>query len=252
MQRFLSFFLLLVFMEQVKRVVIKDNKQFYWKSKDLHTQLGVIKENDLKTKNNVESHSGNTFQVFDANFLDQLHKIKRGPAVIIPKDAALIVYFSGIDNKSKVLDAGAGCGVLSASLARVAKEVISYEKREDFFKIAEANFKFLDVKNVKLKLKDVYEGIDEKNLDAVTLDLPEPWRALVHVEKVLKNGGTLITYLPTTVQVQEVVEKALEHSFIYVMTFETLMREWHVEGKKVRPKSQMLGHTAFISVFRKI
>ncbi|MBI4447964.1 tRNA (adenine-N1)-methyltransferase, partial [Candidatus Woesearchaeota archaeon] len=88
-------------------------------------------------------------------------------------------------------------------------------------------------------------------LDLITLDLPEPWRVLKHAEESLKNGCYLITYLPTIVQVQTLVEEAKKFSFFHEKTLETMEREWIVDGRKVRPKNLMVAHTAFITFLRK-
>ena len=106
--------------------------------------------------------------------------------------------------------------------------------------------KFLQIDNVELKEGNVYEKIEEKDIDILTLDLPEPWR--VNLEGV-KNGGTIIVYLPSITQVMEFCSTTKEHVEKVV---ELLEREWHVEGKKVRPKSDMLGHTAFLIIVRKL
>lgn len=232
------------------RILVREDKEFIWRQGDLHTNFGMIKEADIQ-KNNPKSNTGKEFLAFDASFTDLLRYIKRGPATILPKDAAYIVYFTGINSKSIVLDAGSGCGILAASLGRIAKEVVSYEINPEFLKIAEKNLSFLGIKNVKLKNKDVYGGIDEKKLDLITLDLPEPWRVFKFTD-TLKPSGWLVTYLPTIVQVQNAVEAAAKNGLHHFKTIELLEREWHVEGQKVRPKSQMIAHTAFLSFFRKI
>jgi tRNA (adenine57-N1/adenine58-N1)-methyltransferase len=36
------------------------------------------------------------------------------------------------------------------------------------------------------------------------------------------------------------------------VAFEVLFREWVAEGRSVRPASQMVGHTGFITVARKV
>ena len=226
----------------IKKVLVKNNKKFYWKSGDSQNQFGVVKEADIKkAKGFVKSHNGNEFFIYDANFTDQLKKIKRGPQTLVLKDLGYILINSGVDKNSLVVDAGAGCGVLACVMGRYAKKVVSYEMRKDHLKIAEKNVKFLGAKNVTLKEKNVYEGIDEKNVDILTLDLPEPWKVDY---SCLKNGGTFVVYLPTIKQVMDFVER--------VQGVELMEREWFFQGRKVRPKSDMLGHTAFLVVGRKL
>jgi len=232
------------------RILLKDGKEFIWKQGDLHTNYGVVKETEIK-ESEPKSHTGKSFMSLEASFTDLLRYIQRGPATLTPKDAAYVAYFTSIDKESKVVDAGAGCGILAASLGRAAKEVISYEINPEFMKIAKKNLEFLNVKNVELKNKDIYEGIDETDLDLITLDLPEPWRVFKFL-KSLKHSGWLVTYLPTITQVMNTVEEAGKNGLIHFKTIELLEREWHIEGKKVRPKSEMIAHTAFLSFFRKL
>ncbi|MEM4266847.1 MAG: hypothetical protein QW404_02220 [Candidatus Nanoarchaeia archaeon] len=118
--------------------------------------------------------------------------------------------------------------------------------------MAQKNIENLEIKNVELKKKDIYEGIDEKEADLILLDLPEPWRVLRHAEKTLKSGKFLVAYLPTTTQVEELIKESEGKEFLQEKVVELLEREWHVEGKKVRPKSKMIGHTGFLVFLRKI
>jgi tRNA (adenine57-N1/adenine58-N1)-methyltransferase catalytic subunit len=231
----------------IKKVLVRGDKKLYWKGGDLHSSEGVLKEEDLeKALGSVTSHTGKTFTIFNANFVDQIKKIKRGPQTLVLKDLGYIFINSGVTKDSFVVDAGTGCGLLASVMGMHAKKVVSYDNRKEHLKIAQKNLDFFNIDNVELKEKDVYEGIDEKDVDILTLDLAEPWRVDT---SCVKNGGTIIVYLPTIVQVQEFCEKSNDYVEKVV---ELIEREWFVQGKKVRPKSQMLGHTAFLIVVRKI
>lgn len=239
-------------MAEIKKMLYRNGKFYPWKSGDVHTDAGMVTEASLKkSKGTVKSHIGNEFKILEPNFLDLMAKIKRGPQIITKKDIGFILTETGITKDSVVLDAGTGSGYLAFFLSQHAKEVISYEIREDFFKIASENQKFLEIKNLKIKNKDVYKGIEEKNLDAVILDLPEPQLAVLHVFNALKEGGFLIAYLPTIVQVEKFIKTAREN-FTVIKITELLERDWTVEGLVVRPETQMLGHTAFLCLVRKI
>ena len=48
----------------------------------------------------------------------------------------------------------------------------------------------------RVEVRDVYEGIDERDLDRVVLDLPEPWRVVPHPVEALHAGGILVAYTP--------------------------------------------------------
>ena len=233
----------------VKKVLFRNRKKYYWSEGDLHTDAGVVKEEDLKKDvNEVVAHSGKRFQVVNANFLDKLEKIKRGPQAMMLKDVYLVLAYTGVGSNSVVLDTGVGCGVMSACLARVVKKVVAYEWKEENVKLAKKNFEVLDV-SVEVKHKDVYDGIDERDLDLVMLDLPEPFR--VDAYDALRFGGYLVAYLPSIVQVQEFVRRA-KQKFMVVKVVEDIEREWVVDGLRVRPKSPGILHTAFLVFCRKI
>jgi tRNA (adenine57-N1/adenine58-N1)-methyltransferase len=235
--------------KQGKRFLIKDL------DKDMHTQFGFFNKKDFKKKSGskIKSNTKNEFTVFEPFFIDLYKKIKRGAQIIPLKDIGLIVSETGVNNESKVVDAGSGSGALACFLANFVKEVVSYEIRDDFIKIVKNNIEFLNLKNIKVKKKDVYEKIDEKEVDLIVLDLPEPWKASDNAKKALKAGGFLVSYSPTIPQVMDFVNDIRKNKdFAYIKTSEIIEREWDVDDRKVRPRSQAIGHSGFITFARKI
>ena len=239
-----------------KVLMNKSGKKFLVRDtgNDMHTQFGYFDKKDLKAKSGkIRTNTGNEFAIFSPFFVDLHRKIKTGAQIIPLKDIGLIVSETGINNKSKVVDAGAGSGALACFLANIAKEVTTYEIREDFIEIVKNNIKFLGLKNIKIKNKNIYDGIDETNVDLVVLDLPEPWKAIGSAEKSLKAGGFLVSYSPTIPQVMDFANEARKNdNLVYLKTSEIIEREWEVEERKVRPKSQAMGHSGFLSFARKI
>jgi tRNA (adenine57-N1/adenine58-N1)-methyltransferase catalytic subunit len=218
----------------------KGIKKYFWEKDDLHTPHGIIKEEDIKD-GKVLTHSKKELSCYPANFLDKIKKIKRGPQTLLQKDLAYINLY--IEKDSTVVEAGSGTGLLAATIAQKAKQVYSYDINESHLTLAKKNLDFLNVNNVELINKDIYEGFDQ-DPDILILDLPEPWQ----VPMKLKPGATVIAYLPTITQVME-----FNKTDLYIeKTIELLEREWYVSGRKVRPKSQMEGHTAFLVIARKI
>jgi len=180
-----------------------------------------------------------------------IRKIKRGPAIMIAKDIGEILANTDINKDSKVLDAGSGCGVLTANLARFVNKVYSYDIRKDFLEIAKHNVKLFGLENVTFRNKDIYNGISEKNLDLITLDLKEPWKVLKHAKKALKKNGQLVAYLPNITQVIE-LNKKLDKNFRLESVKEVIERNWIVEEKRLRPENMIIGHTGFLVFIRKI
>ncbi len=220
---------------------------------DFNTEQGMIKAKEFKNKNRlVKTSKSKRIKFTEAFFIDRYYRKKRGPQIITLKDIGTIIAETGLGKDSRVLDAGGGSGALSCFLANICKEVYSYEIRKDFFKLVEENKKFLGLNNLTVRNKDVYAGIEEKELEAVILDVPEPWLALKNAEKALKLGGFLVSYQTSLVQVQRLFKEIKKKPFIFIKTCEILQRDWKIEGRVVRPEIQMLGHTGWISFFRKV
>lgn len=246
-------------MDAIKKVLVtRQGRKFYAKDieEDLHTQYGFIKKDELKKAKDGEllkSNTGREFFVFTPSFIDMYRKIKREAQIIPLKDIGFIIAETGINKESKVLDAGSGSGALACFLAAIAKEVTTYEIREDFIEIVRSNIGFLGLENVKVKNKDIYGEIDDKNMDIIILDLPEPWNAVENCSNALKIGGFLVSYSPSVPQVADFVNSVRKNeSFVYLKTAEISEREWEVEERRVRPKSKGIGHSGFLSFARKI
>ena len=227
-------------------------------STDHFKGVGVLNPDDLINKEygSLFTVGNKTFHIFSASLSDKLKGLKRKAQIIIPKDAAHIVIHCDVVSGKKVLEAGIGSGALTTVLASMVCPdgmVFSYEKRSDFIEHAQKNLKKSRLlEYVTIKEKDVTEGIDENDFDAIVLDLPNPWDAVDHAWNALKPGGVLCTYSPLISQVEntyKVIEKA---SFIDVKTFETLQRELIVKEQGCRPSFDMLGHTGYLTFARKV
>ena len=238
-----------------KILCIKDRKYLIKdESKDFHCNYGLIKSEDIKKAKPgdvVKTNTGIELTVLDADFIDLYKKIKRGPQIIPRKDVGLIITETGLNKDSVVIETGAGSGGLGLFLSKICKKVYSYEIREDFFKLVKSNAEFLNIKNYLIKNKDAKLGFSEKNVDVIVLDLPDPWELIDSVKKSLKIGGFLVSYSPTIPQVMDFVE-SLDDSFNYIKTSEIIEREWEINKRKVRPRSQAIGHSGFLSFVRKI
>jgi len=196
------------------------------------------------------------FWVLPPSLQDKLQGLKRHAQIILPRDSAHIIMNCSIESGHKVLEVGIGSGSLTIALANAVAPngiVISYDNRQDFIEHAMKNLKTAKLDNyVKTKIKDVTKGIDEKDLDAVILDIPDPWKAVSYAWKALKPGGYLCCYSPLISQVEKTVKKIKKHSFIEVKTFENIQREMIVSDRGTRPSFDMLGHTGYLTFARKV
>ena len=226
--------------------------------KTFHTHKGYVKLDDLVGKDfgmNIQSSLGARFVALRPSLTDFIMKSSRNTQITYPKDAALIVILSGIGPGSHVAESGTGTGALTTALAHYVKpdgKVYTYELREEFQKNAEKNLKRSGLLNyVELKKGDVTTGIEERNLDAVVLDLATPWLVIPHAYEALKPSGILVSFSPTIDQVVKATEALRDNNFILIETIECIMRAMQVERGKTRPQTLMTGHTGYITHARK-
>ena len=80
-----------------------------------------------------------------------------------------------------------------------------------------------------------------------------PWECVDVVADRLAPGGIVCVYVATTTQLSRVVETLRAHGeFTEPHAWESLVRDWHVEGLAVRPGHSMQGHTAFLVTSRRM
>jgi tRNA (adenine57-N1/adenine58-N1)-methyltransferase len=173
-------------------------------------------------------------------------RLKRSPQVILPKDIGIIIAYTGVNKNSRCLDAGTGSGWLAVSLAKICKEVVSYDVREDFIKIAEKNKMMENLDNLTIKNGDFTKKIDEKDFDVVTLDMPNSDKAIKNSYKALKNEGYIVGYLPQMEQVKKFVDTLEKNNFKDINTMEVIMRDMLVRKEGMRPSTKGVWHTAYL------
>jgi tRNA (adenine57-N1/adenine58-N1)-methyltransferase len=190
---------------------------------------------------------------------DYILGMKRGAQVVYPKDIAPMLLWGDVAPGMTVLEAGTGSGALTMATLRAVGPggtVVSVERRDDHARHARkmiAAFFGDEPPNLDLRIGDVEDHIADVAPDRLLLDIPEPWSAVPPAARALPTGAVFVCYLPTVPQVQQVREAIRrEQAFIDVVTFEVLMRDWAFEGRSVRPAHQMIGHTGFITVARRV
>ena len=229
------------------------------------THKGEIRHDDIIGSDEgtvVNSHVGGEYLCFRHLLVDHVLSMPRGAAVIYPKDAAQILVEGDIFPGAKVLEAGAGSGALSMTLLRAVGEhgkLISYEIREDHLDYAEDNvteYMGGHPENWDLRLGDlkhVTVADTDGPVDRVILDMLAPWECLETVRDLLIPGGVFMTYVATVPQLMKVMEGIRELAcFTEPKAWESLVREWKVEGLATRPEHRMNAHTAFLVWARRL
>lgn len=218
------------------------------KDKTLNTKNGTLKFNEIIGKEygiRINGHS-----IFKPNLDDIiLHGIKRETQVIYGKEASQIVTKLNLQNKFKVFECGTGSGAMSLFISRaIAPDGIlyTYEKEKRFYLNAKNNIeKFGSMKNIRMFLHDIYEGIDEKDFDAVFMDIKNPDNYIDFYRSIIKKGATIGLIVPTTNQVASVI-KRLERHFYDIEIMEILIRNYKPNPARLRPNDIMVGHTGYL------
>lgn len=260
--------------ERGKRYLLKKNVEKFG------TDLGIVDMKDVEEGKILESHKGYKFYLVEPTMFDILKRMKRTVTTLLPKDIGFIIARAGIREGETVVEAGTGSGALTMYLSNAVGKtgkVITYDIRPEFAKVARKNLlrvgairkgqkiigldeEFDDedeievengLFNVIQKIGDVREKIEEKDVDVIVLDLPDPWNVVENAKKVLnKKRGRIVTYLPYIEQVKKTVEKLKEEGFWDIHTYEIVEREIEISEKGVRPSTRMIGHTGYITVAR--
>ncbi len=228
------------------------------RKKVIHTHKGTIDVGSLIGEDwgiTTETSKGTLVEVHRPTLVDIVEKLGRSTQIIYPKDSGFILLKSGIKPGDKVVEIGTGSGALTLVLATFLGpegKVYSYDIRESSIKMAKRNLDKLQLSNVELKLKDAKEGIDENDLDAIFMDIPDPWELLSLAYQKLKPNGTFVAFVPSCEQISKVVLTAKSIGFSLIEIHEILDREFECDERRTRPHPRMIGHTGFIIIGRKI
>ena len=229
--------------------------------KVLNMNGNVIAHDDLiglSSGARIESKKGNAFKVFRATLEQHLLYMHRYATIIYPKDIAAILMHGDIEPGARVIEGGFGSGALALSLLRAlgpAGHLTTYEIKDEAVRCGRDNIEsFLGHAPTQhtVHVRDIYEGIEERDIDRVVLDVPEPWHVVPHAAECLVDGGLFVAYIPTTLQLHEVVQALRAHPEMYTTwSMELMERAWHVTEDSVRPDHRMVGHTGFLVFSRR-
>jgi tRNA (adenine57-N1/adenine58-N1)-methyltransferase len=231
------------------------------RGKVFHTTKGAIRHDDLIDGPDgvvVRSAGGVEYLALRPLMTDYSVSMPRGAAVIYPKDTAQIVAMADIFPGAHVVEAGAGSGALTCALLRAVGttgRVTSYERREDFAEVAARNVTgFFGGEHPAWELR-VGDLVDAEltDVDRIVLDMLAPWECVDVTAAALVAGGVFCAYVATTTQLSRTVETLRVHGgFTEPHAWESMVRDWHVEGLAVRPSHRMQGHTAFLVTARRL
>ena len=210
----------------------------------------------------VTSSAGGEYLVFRPLLSEFVVSMPRGAAVVYPKDAAQIVAMADVFPGARVVEAGVGLGradLLAAARrrARRPRVVVRAPRRSSptWRRRTSPSSSTAGTPPGSSPSVTWSRSMKEEDgsVDRVVLDMLAPWECVDRVAQALAPGGIVCAYVATTTQLGRTVETIRAHGgFTEPQPWETLVRDWHVEGLAVRPGHKMIGHTGFLVTARRM
>lgn len=197
-----------------------------------------------------------SFLVLTPSLRDALGLLQREAQIVIPKDAASLVWNCDLKAGDFVVEVGAGSGALTLVLAQAVGpdgHVVTYDLRTDFLDVARGNVSNAGLAGrVDFKLGDARRGIPETGADAFVVDIPDPWEAIGTATKALRPCGHFASYSPNGEQVNRTVTALRRGTFVEIRTIEIIEREIEASDSGTHPSFAPLGHTGYLTFARAV
>jgi tRNA (adenine57-N1/adenine58-N1)-methyltransferase len=240
----------------------KDGKRFVVRlapGAELHTHRGFFKHDDILGQPlgaQLTSHLGYPFYLLRPSLHDLIMNVKRESQIIYPKESGYALLKMNIMPGSRVIEAGTGSGAMTIALARgvmPSGKVYSYDRRQDMIDLATRNLSSVGVLDfVELRCRGVAEGFDEKDVDALFMDLREPHLYIGRVKEALMPGSFFGALVPTTNQVSALLEELARRGFVDLEVSEILVRHYKTVPARLRPEDRMVAHTGYLVFARPV
>jgi tRNA (adenine57-N1/adenine58-N1)-methyltransferase len=155
-------------------------------------------------------------------------------------DASMIVFYLNLRPNMVVCESGTGSGALSHCIIRTIAPkgmLHTYEFNMQRAETAKAEFAKNRVSRlVTVHHKDVCGkhgpgGFDQPqaSVDAIVLDLPEPWNAVPYAAFCLKPNCRIVSYSPCVEQSQRTITALKSFGFHSIKTIEFRLKEHYVD-----------------------
>jgi tRNA (adenine57-N1/adenine58-N1)-methyltransferase len=224
-----------------------------------HTHRGILTHDELIGKpwgSQVFSHQGSPFFLLQPSLGDLLRDLKRSTQIMYPKDIGYILNTMSVGPGQRLLEAGTGSGSMTVAMAYAVGpqgRVYTYEKREEFQNLARRNLERVGLESrVEFKLGDILEGFEQTDIDALFLDVANPWDYIAQARVALKPGGFFASLLPTFNQIVLLLQALRRENFAFIEVCELLLRYYKPEPSRLRPTDRMVAHTGFLIFGRRI
>ncbi len=217
------------------------------------THRGYINHDDVIGRlwgSVIKTHLDYAYMLLPPSLEQLIRGVHRTTQIVYPKDIGYIIMKMAIGPGSRVVEAGTGSGGLTLALARMVMphgHIYTYESRPEMMEVAQKNLARLGLERyVTFTQRDIVEGFNEHDADAVFLDVREPWDYLPQVHAALKGGGFFGALVPTTNQISSLLEGLAKQPFGFIQVDELLLRSYKAVPARLRPMDRMVAHTGYL------
>jgi len=224
---------------------------------DLHTNDGVLAASDVEAAQYgdvLRTHLGKPFRLLKPTLADLVKGVKRKTQILYPKDIGYVLMKLGVGAGSRVVECGSGSGSMTVALAHSVGSggrVYSYEQRQEFADLCRENLERYGLAGqVENFVRDIADGFEDHQADALFLDVRTPWEYLEQAEAVLSPGSPVAFLLPTVSQVEQLLAALEKAPFDDLEVVEVLVRRWKAVPDRLRPEDRMVAHTGFLTFAR--
>jgi tRNA (adenine57-N1/adenine58-N1)-methyltransferase len=225
----------------------------------LQTHFGEILFDDLvglPYGTQTRTHKGMGMYLLPPNMDDIINELKRETQIIYPKDLGYIALKLGVREGMRVIESGTGSGAMTSVLALMVGEtghVYTYERKPKHLDRAIKNLRMLGFEHrVTFIEKDIAEGFEQSDVNAVFLDLHNPQEFLGQARDALQGGGYLGVFVPTVNQMVTVLNDLYHGAWYLLQADELILRHWITIPERVRPNDEMIGHSGFLIFARAV
>ena len=226
---------------------------------EFHSHRGVIRHDEVAGRpegTQVISSTGHRFLAFRPRISERMMKVRRRTQIVYPKDAGWLVLALDLFPGAQVIEMGTGSGAFTILLAQlVGREgrVYTFDRREDFLSNALSNLERYGLRErVEAGVLEAGQPFPVGDVDAVFLDLPDPWLAIPPAYAALAPGRPIALIVPTAEQLKAAFAALEEVGFAALEAVELLERKVLVrEREGVRPFERMVGFTGYLVSARK-